>query len=246
MEGLMWRFLVYGTFSGLWVNVSKTKLALKKYWVSSQQNPVYSGVSLCDSFRYLGIQFGYVSPKQAYTVNMRKVLLRAHVLAKLSLRMEEKVHLLKTRVLPCVLLAARAYYPDDRVVAELRKVYQVALSLSSWGMTLECLSRPPSEGGVCTAPPPPMCTCTGCTRGRFSLHSRSRTGSTSRFYRAFVCGRPRLGLVLEVRFLRFVQLALVRHSTMGFLAWSVRSFSKARSESGSPAAAFLRGNAGVA
>ena len=33
-----------------------------------------------------------------------------------------------------------------------------------------------------------------------------------------------------MRFLRFLQLAPVRHSSMGFLAWSVRSFSKARSE----------------
>ena len=35
MEVVMWRFLVYGAFSGLRVNVSKTKLVLWKYAVWS-------------------------------------------------------------------------------------------------------------------------------------------------------------------------------------------------------------------
>ena len=85
---------------------------------------------------------------------MRKMLWRAHVLAKLSLGMQKKVYLLKTWVLPCVLLVARAYFPDDRVVAELRKVYHVALLLSSWGLTLENLARLESEGGYALPPPP--------------------------------------------------------------------------------------------
>ena len=57
---------------------------------------MYSGVALCDAFRYLGIQFGHVSPTEAYSANMRKMLWRAHVLAKLNLGMKEKVYLLKT------------------------------------------------------------------------------------------------------------------------------------------------------
>ena len=39
-----------------------------------------------------------------------------------------------------------------------------------------------------------------------------------------------IGLVLDLRFLRYMQLAPVRHSSMGFKAWSVKSFSLARSE----------------
>ena len=62
MEVIMWRFLVYGNFSGLGVNVSKTKLVLRKHKVDSQRTTVYSGVALCDAFRYLGIHFGHVSP----------------------------------------------------------------------------------------------------------------------------------------------------------------------------------------
>ena len=61
----MWRFLVHGTFWGLRVNVSKTKLVLRKYKVQSRWNLIYSGVTLCDSFRCLGIQFGHVSPTEA-------------------------------------------------------------------------------------------------------------------------------------------------------------------------------------
>ena len=75
---------------------------------------------------------------------MRKMLWRAHVLSKLNLGMKEKVYLLKAWVLMCVFLAACAYYRDSRVIAELRKVYQMALSLSSWGMTLGvALKQPP-------------------------------------------------------------------------------------------------------
>ena len=87
MEVIMWRFLVCGRFSGLRVNVSKTKLVLRKHWVSSQRTLSYSRVSLRDSFRYLGIQFGHVSPTEVYAVNMRKMLWSAHVLAQLSLGM---------------------------------------------------------------------------------------------------------------------------------------------------------------
>ena len=100
MEVIMWRFLVYGRFSGVRVNVSKTKLVLRKHRVNPQRTISYSGVSLCDSFRYLGIHFGHVTPTEAYSANMRKMLWRAHVLAKLSLGMQEKNYLLKTRVLP--------------------------------------------------------------------------------------------------------------------------------------------------
>ena len=36
--------------------------------------------------------------------------------------------------------------------------------------------------------------------------------------------------MLDLRFLRYLQLAPVRHSSMGFLAWSVKSFSMARAD----------------
>ena len=77
---------------------------------------------------------------------------RAHLLAHLSLGVKEKVYLLKTWILPCVFLAARAYYPDSKVVAKLCKVYQVALSLSSWGLLILWSGIPPCVdfgGGSC-------------------------------------------------------------------------------------------------
>ena len=93
--------------------MAKTKLVLQKHEVPSERKLVYSGVVLYDSFQYLGIPFGHVSPTEAYSANMHKMLQRVHILAKLSRGMKEKVHRLKTWVLPCVFLAARAYYPEQ-------------------------------------------------------------------------------------------------------------------------------------
>ena len=191
---------------------SQDEVGPSKTQVQSQRKLVYSGVALCDSFWYLGIQFGHVSPTEAYSANMQKMLRRAHILAKLSLGMKEKVYFLRTWVLPCVFLAARACYLDSRVIAELRKVYQVALSIFSWGLTLGCLARPKSEGGYALAPP------------RVLLHS-VHSGSLHEPHRfddqvlsGFRKWAASVGLVLDVRYLRFLQLAPVRHSSMGILA----------------------------
>ena len=150
------------------------------------------------------------------------------MLAKLNLGMKEKVYLLKTWVLPCVFLAPRAYHPDSRVIAELRKVYQVALSLSSWGITLECLAHPEAEGGYALAPPHVFLH--WLHSGNFVTALQEPQRFDEGALAAFRQWAASIGLVLDLKFLRYVQLAPVRHSSMGSLAWSVKSFSLARSE----------------
>ena len=150
------------------------------------------------------------------------------MLAKLNLGMKEEVYLLKTWVFPCVFLAARAYHPDNMVIAELRKVYQAALSLSSWGITLECLARPEAEGDMHWHPPHVFLHWLHSGNFATALQDPHRfdAGALANFRR----WAASIGLVLDPHFLRYLQLAPVQHSSMGFLAWSVKSFSLARAD----------------
>ena len=126
-----------------------------------------------------------------------------------------------------MLLAARAYFPDDRVVAELHKVYQVALSLSSWGLTLEDLARPESEG-LCIGPPHVYLH--WVHSGAFLTAMQEPHRFDEQVLSCFRRWASLVGLVLDMRFLQFLHLAPVRHNNMGFLAWSVPFFSTARSQ----------------
>ena len=91
------------------------------------------------------------------------------------------------------------------------------------------LARPEAEGGSYLAPPPHVFL--------HWLHSRNFITTLQEPQRfdagalaTFRQWAASVGLVLDLRFLRYMQLAPVRHSSMGFLAWYVRSFSLARSE----------------
>ena len=59
----------------------------------------------------------------------------------------------KLWILPLLVYLARVVFPSPAVVNTLRTVYQVALKLNSWAVTLNILSQPPSRGGYSLAPP---------------------------------------------------------------------------------------------
>ena len=103
-------------------------------------------------------------------------------------------------------------------------------------MVMGSYARESSEarvgGGLCFAQPPPPC--------HIFLHWVHSTAFLTavqephwfveQVLSSFRRWALSVGLVLNMRFLRFLQLVLVRHNSMGFLAWSVRFFSKARSK----------------
>ena len=155
--------------------------------------------------------------------------LQTPVLAKLSLGMQEKIYLLKTWVLPCVLLAARAYFPDDRVVAEMRSVPSSPL-LVVVGTHIGEPSETGVGGGLCAAPPPPHVYLHWVHSGAFLTAMQEPHRFDEQVLSCLRRWASSVGLVLDMCFLRFLQLAPVRHNNMGFLACSVRSFSTARSQ----------------
>ena len=117
---------------------------------------------------------------------------------------------------------------NSRVIAELGKVYQVALSLLAWGLTLDCLARLESEGRYALAPTHVFLQWVHSGVFVTALHEPHRFDD--QVLSSFRKWAASVGLVLDIRCLRFLQLAPVRHSSMGFLAWCIRSFSKARSD----------------
>ena len=61
--------------------------------------------------------------------------------------------LLKLWIHPLLVYPARMVFPSPAVVNTLQTVYQGALTLNSWAITLNILSHPPSRGGYSLAPP---------------------------------------------------------------------------------------------
>ena len=57
-------------------------------------------------------------------------------LASLALAKKEAIILLKMWILPTVLLMATAYYPSENTIKALKIVFQTALGVDSWGVTL--------------------------------------------------------------------------------------------------------------
>ena len=61
--------------------------------------------------------------------------------------MEERISLQQQWILPLIVYPARVVYPKEQVISTLRTVYQVALRLNSWSITLSVLSLPKVKGG---------------------------------------------------------------------------------------------------
>ena len=70
-----------------------------------------------------------------------------------AISLPEQVMLLKLWILPLLVYPARVVFPSPAVVNTLRTVYQAALKLNSWAVTLNILSHPPSRRGYSLAPP---------------------------------------------------------------------------------------------
>ena len=60
-----------------------------------------------------------------------------------ALSLTERVMLLKLWILPLLVYPARLVFTSPAVANTLRTVYQVALKLNSWAVTLNILSHPP-------------------------------------------------------------------------------------------------------
>ena len=87
-----------------------------------------------------------VTPDAAFAFPLGEVQRRASSITTYGLSMKERILLLKTWILRCVLLTARAYFPTDITINALRHVYHTALGVDNWGVTLDNLVQPRELG----------------------------------------------------------------------------------------------------
>ena len=90
---------------------------------------------------------GHVSVKEAFVGPLREVYRRAHIAATIALSIPEKITLLKTWILPTLLLTARAYAADRSVVSALNTVYNILFSFDGRGFTTHQISQHRDRGG---------------------------------------------------------------------------------------------------
>ena len=83
IQAVLYVLAVFGRFSGLRVNASKT-YALVKQSVGEPSTSIV-GFAVGESVRYLGVLLGHLTPSQADGPVVAKMMLRAHYVATLPL-----------------------------------------------------------------------------------------------------------------------------------------------------------------
>ena len=146
---------IFAKFSGQVLNLGTCGVVIKGRLTASEQTHVESvkdkqlllGIPIVDSVKYLGLRMGNVTPDSAFAFPLGAAQRRASSIAAYGLSMQERILLLKTWILPCVLRTARAYFPTKITVKALKRVYHTALGVDSWGVTLDNLAQPRELGG---------------------------------------------------------------------------------------------------
>ena len=153
----------FGLFSGLKLNLGKCGVVIKiilhsqdqQHIKAKQDGELLLGMRICQSVKYLGVRMGNITSDEAYAFPLVEAQRRASVVANLHLSLRERIVLLKTWVLPIVLLIARAYFLSDITIRSLKIVYNTTLHLSNRGVTLQIISQESELGGY-QLPPPPL------------------------------------------------------------------------------------------
>ena len=84
-----------------------------------------SGLQHETKVRYLRGHMGHVFSKEAFVGPLREAYRRGRIANTIALSIPEKITLLKTLILPTLLLTARAYVGDRSVVSALNIVYNI-------------------------------------------------------------------------------------------------------------------------
>ena len=145
----------FGLFSGLLLNLGKCGMVINGQLHASDQALVEStrsgefimGISICNRVKCLGVMMGNVTSDEAFSLPLAEAQRRASQLAGLQLSLRERLLLLKTWILPTILLTARSYFPSEISIKSLKLVYNTALVLDSRGVTLDHISQEPELGG---------------------------------------------------------------------------------------------------
>ena len=90
---------------------------------------------------------GHVSVNEAFVGPLQEAYCRARNVATITLSIPAKTTLLKTWILPTLLLTPRAYVADRSVVSALNTVYNILFCFDNWGITTHQLSQHRDRGG---------------------------------------------------------------------------------------------------
>ena len=165
---------------------------------------------------------------KAFAAPLAEAFRRAKLASYLDLTIKERLILLKTWVLPVLLLTARAYVADHTTPSTLTNIHNILFSFDSWGVTLHQLSQTKEYGGYAL---PLAHTWLMAQAG---LPVVAHIAETCIFPPAPVRDFRRwcntIGLVLKPHFLPVTQLGTPRKPWQPrcFLACSLQAFSEAR------------------
>ena len=224
---IMYTLRRYAKFVGLRINLDKSAFLLRGFWTDKQKTKLENtGIPVQSKVKYPGNLFGDVTPDEAFAPHLSRALARAQFAATLPLTMPERVHLLQEWILPLMIYPARAYFPTEDVCTKLANVYQVALRLSSWGLTLPILQLPPKLGGALLPKPSLFLLWQHATHFVMSRHDTSKLSPISAQH--FNGWAKRFGVQAELGDLPWLQLGPIPWNTYPFLGTPAKAFSLLR------------------
>ena len=225
---------IFAKFLGQVLNLGKCGVVIKGSLTASQQIQVevirdkqlLLGIPIVDSVKYLGVRMGNVTPNSAFAFPLGEAQRRASSIAAYGQSPKERILLLKTWILPCVLLTARAYFPTDITIRALKHVYHTALGVDSWGVTLDNPAHPRELGGFLLPTPKVW------LHAQFGLpfHKLLQTPGvfTKKVVAGFYSWCKMYGVCLNAWALPYLQMGPVPYKTFGFMQYSFKSFSISR------------------
>ena len=152
---------VFAKFSGPVLNLIKCGVVIKGNLTFAKHSEVelsngqqlLRGIPVVESMEYLGVRMRHLTSDAAFAFPLGEAQRRVGCMTAYGLSIKERILLLKTWILPCVLLTARAYFPFEITIRALRHMYHTALGTDRWGVTLDNLAQP-KELGVYSLPTP--------------------------------------------------------------------------------------------
>ena len=225
---------VFAKLSGQVLNLANCGIVIKGLLTPSERGHIevvkekqlMLGIPIAYSVKCTGVRMGNVSSDTTFAFPQGVPQRRASCITTYGLSIRDLVLLLKTWILPCVLLTARAYFPSDIVIRALRHVYHTSLGVNSWGVTLDNLAQPKDLGGYQLPTPKTWLHAQFGPPFHNFLHSPNVFfAQTSAKFRNWC---HTYGVFLNAWVLPYVQMGPVPYKTFGFLQYSFKSFSISR------------------
>ena len=184
------------------------------------------GIPIADSVKYLGVRMGNVSSDTAFAFPLGEAQRRASCITTYGLSIRELVLLLKTWILPCVLLTGLLPVRHHHTSTAPRLSHSAALGVDSRGVALDNLAQPKDLGGYQLPTPKTWLHAQFGPPFHKFLHSPNVFfAPTSANFRNWC---HTYGVCLNAWALPYVQMGPVPYKTFGFLQYSFKSFSISR------------------